>query len=161
MNIAVYPGSFDILSNGHLDIIKRASKIFDKVYVLVSYNINKNNTFNKDERISLIKKCTSSLPNIIIDSYDGLVVDYCKEHNINIIIRGIRGYNDFDAEYNLATFNSNINNNIETIVLFSKNENRYISSSAIKELIKFNCDISSYVPKEIVEDVLNKYKLKG
>lgn len=158
MSSAVYPGSFDILSNGHLDIIKRASKIFDKVYVLVSYNMNKNNTFNKDERISLIKKCTSNLPNIIVDSYDGLVVDYCKNNNINIIIRGIRNYNDFDNEYNLATFNNNINNNIETIVLFSNNENRYISSSAIKELIKFNCDISSYVPKEILIDILNKYK---
>ncbi len=157
MSNAVYPGSFDILSNGHLDIIDRASKMFDKLYILVSYNINKNNIFSKNERIELIKKCTNKYPNIIIDSYDGLVVDYCKINNINIIIRGIRNYNDFDNEYNLNIFNKNISNDIETIILFSKNEYRYISSSSIKELIKFNCDISKYVPEIIINDIKNKF----
>ncbi len=157
MNNAVYPGTFDILSNGHLDIIDRASKMFDKLYILVSNNIYKNNLFSKDERVNLIKKCTSKYPNIIIDSHDGLVVDYCKKNNINIIIRGIRNYTDFDNEYNLANFNKDINNNIETIILFSKNEYRYVSSSTIKELIKFNCDISNYVPNEIITDIKNKF----
>jgi len=154
----VYPGSFDPISNGHLDIIKRAAKLFDEVHVLVSYNMFKKTTFTKDERIELIKLATSNLTNVIVTAYDGLVVNYCKDNQISIIIRGMRNYSDYENEFQLFQYNKDINPNVETVILLPSSKNQFISSSAIKELVTFGLDISKYVPKAIVDKVTEKLK---
>ena len=101
---AVYPGSFDPLSNGHLDIIKRASKMLDEVHVVVSYNIEKKSTFTVEERVNMIKLVTKDLPNVQVHSYSGLIVNYCKENGINLLIRGLRNYKDYETEFSLYQF---------------------------------------------------------
>ncbi len=158
MKKCVYPGSFDPISNGHLDIIKRAAKLFDEVHVVVSYNMFKKSAFTKDERIELIKLATSNLTNVIVTAYDGLVVNYCKENQINIIIRGMRNYSDYENEFQLFQYNKDINPSVETVILLPSSKNQFISSSAIKELVSFGLDISKYVPKAIVDKVVEKLK---
>lgn len=158
MKKAVYPGTFDPISNGHLDIIIRASKVFDEVYILVSNNIDKKTAFTSTERVEMIKRVTSRLKNVIVECYDGLVVNYCKEKGINIIIRGLRNYSDYENEFNLFQFNRDLNPNVETILMMPTTKNQVVSSSAIKELVTFDADISKYVPKEIVNDIINKMK---
>ena len=155
---AVYPGSFDPLSNGHLDIILRASKMLDEVHIVVSSNIKKTSTFTVEERINMIKMVTKDIANIHVTSYDGLVVNYCKENGINILIRGLRNYQDYENEFSLFQFNRDINPDIETILMLPSSKNQFVSSSAIKELVTFNCDISQYVPSEIKDIIVNKYK---
>ena len=157
---AVYPGSFDPISNGHLDIIERASKMLDEIHIVVSYNIKKTTTFTVLERIEMIKTVTKHINNVYVTSYDGLIVNYCKENNINILIRGLRNYQDYENEFSLYQFNRDINPNIETILMLPSSKNQFVSSSAIKELVTFNCDISQYVPAEIKEKITNKYKTK-
>lgn len=160
MKKAVYPGSFDPFSNGHLDIVERASKLFDEVHIVVSNNIFKKTIFTVQERIEMIQACVGHLPNIHITSYDGLVVQYCREHQISIIIRGLRNYNDYENEYSLFQYNKDIMPNVETVLLFPSTRNQIISSSAIKELVEFDCDISKYVPRSIAETIVQKMKSK-
>ena len=157
---AVYPGSFDPVSNGHLDIIERASKMLDEIHIVVSYNIKKTTTFSIEERIAMIKLVTRNIPNVYVTSYDGLIVNYCKENNINILIRGLRNYQDYENEFSLFQFNRDINPNIETILMLPSSKNQFVSSSAIKELVTFDCDISSYVPIEVKDIIIKKYKNK-
>lgn len=158
MRKAVYPGSFDPFSNGHLDILKRATQLFDEVHILVSNNINKKYHFSTEERVQLIQKCVGNLEHIVIASYNGLVVNYCKEHQIQVIIRGLRNYTDYETEFNLFQYNKDIAPKVETILLLPSTKTQFVSSSAIKELVTFGCDISRYVPKAIVEDVIQKLK---
>lgn len=158
MKKALYPGSFDPFSNGHLDIVKRASKLFDELHILVSNNITKKNNFSVSERISMIQRCVASIPNVIVDDFDGLVVKYCLEHKIDVIVRGLRNYNDYENEFNLFQYNKDIAPTIETILFLPSTKNQFVSSSAIKELVTFNCDISKYVPKEIESDIIKKLK---
>ena len=160
MKKAVYPGSFDPISNGHLDIITRASKMLDELHIVVSYNIKKATTFSVAERIAMIEKVTQDLPNVFVTSYNGLIVNYCKENNINILIRGLRNYQDYENEFSLFQFNRDINPDIETILMLPSSKNQFVSSSAIKELVTFNCDISSYVPEQIKDLIINKYRIK-
>ena len=157
---AVYPGSFDPVSNGHLDIIERASKMLDEVHIVVSCNIKKTTTFSVEERIAMIKLVTENIPNVYVTSYDGLIVNYCKENNINILIRGLRNYQDYENEFSLFQFNRDINPNIETILMLPSSKNQFVSSSAIKELVTFDCDISSYVPIQVKDMIIKKYKSK-
>lgn len=158
MSKAVYPGSFDPFSNGHLDIVKRASKLFDEIHVLVSNNIFKKTIFTATERIEMIKDCTKDIPNLIVTSFDGLVVQYCKENEISVIIRGLRNYTDYEAEFSLYQYNKDIYSKVETILLLPSTKTQFVSSSAIKELLNFNCDISKYVPQEIEQQIINKMK---
>ena len=137
MKKCVYPGSFDPITNGHLDVIIRASKIFDEVVVLIGNNISKKALFTVEEKIDMIKQVTKDYPNIKVECFSGLIVDYCKNNNIDIIIRGIRNYSDYESEYDLYQHNSNINSNIETLLMMPKPENISISSSSIKEFLKF------------------------
>lgn len=158
MKIALYPGSFDPLSNGHLDIIKRASMLFDKVYILVSINATKTYIFSDKERVELVKKACSGLKNVVIESSQELVIDYARKVKASCIIRGLRNHSDFDAEMQLYHFNHAIESSIETIFLFPTVNNLFLSSSSIKELVMFNADIAPYVPSCIKDEIEQKLK---
>ena len=158
MRKAVYPGSFDPISNGHLDLIKRASKLFDEVHILISHNISKKYAFTVEERIEMVSDSVKGLKNVIVTASDELVVKYCKENQINIIIRGLRNYSDYENEFSLFQYNRDIYPGIETVLLMPTTKNQVVSSSAIKELVLFDCDISKYVPACIKDRVINKYK---
>lgn len=156
MKIAVYPGSFDPISNGHLDIIRRAAKVFDKLYVVVSVNPVKNYCFTTEERVYMLKTATKDLENVIIEYDDGLVLNYAKARKANVIIRGMRNILDYENEISLFQFNHTIDSSIDTFVLFPSSNNLFLSSSSIKELVKFNSDITPYVPAELVNYIKEK-----
>ena len=158
MTKAIYPGTFDPITEGHLDIIKRAAKTFDEVYVAIMVNKNKNCTFSLEERIKFIKKCTRNIKNVKVVSDNCLTVDLAKKLNCNVIVRGIRALTDYEYELAQATTNLTLNNKIETCLFVAKPELSFISSSIIKELAIFGGDISSYIPKAIVKEVTNKLK---
>lgn len=158
MKIAVYPGSFDPISNGHLDIIKRASCLFDKLYVLVSINPNKKYVFNDVERVEMMKKVCKDIKNVEVCSSSNLVLNFAIKNNARYLVRGLRNHNDFDNEMQLFQFNHSINSNIETILLFPSANNLFLSSSSIKELVKFNSDISNYVPSVLKDEIETKLK---
>lgn len=154
----VYPGTFDPISNGHVDIIERASKMFEEVHVLVGNNIFKKTTFSFEERIEMVKECVKHLNNVVVVSYDGLVVEYAKKNQINVIVRGMRNYSDYENEFSLFQYNRDIYPSVDTILLMPKTRLQVVSSSAIKELLTFGCDISKYVPKCILQKILDKFK---
>lgn len=156
MKIAVYPGSFDPVSNGHIDIIKRAAKIFDTLYVLVSVNPVKKYCFSTEERVNMLKIATKDLNNVIVESDDRLVLKFAKEKNANVIIRGLRNIIDYENEISLFQFNRSIDHEIDTFILFPSSNNLFLSSSSIKELVKFGSDISPYVPSELVDFITKK-----
>lgn len=159
MKIAIYPGSFDPLSNGHLDIIKRASKLFDKLYILVSLNPKKKYIFTDEERVEIVKKSCESIENVEVIATKKLVLDFARQVNACCIVRGVRNHNDFDSEMQLFQFNHTIDSNIETMLLFPSANNLFLSSSSIKELVMFNSDISPYVPsvvKQQIETILKE-----
>ncbi len=155
---AIYAGSFDPISNGHLDIIKRAAKLYDELHIVVSNNILKKYTFTVEERIDMLRLATVGIKNVIITAYDGLVVNYAKENKIRILIRGMRNYSDYENEFNLYQYNKDLAPEIETLIMMPSTKNLFISSSAIKELVTFNCDISKYIPKIVNDIVVNKIK---
>ncbi len=160
MKKAVYPGTFDPLTIGHLDIIKRAARFVDELHVVVADNYKKSPTFTSDERMEMIQRVTTDVPNIIVTTTTDLVVRYAQKNNIDLIIRGLRNIQDYENEYALYQFNRNLYRNIETIILFPSSRNHFVSSSAIKELIVHHADISPYVPKEIIHDVQEKFRPK-
>ncbi|HNZ77136.1 MAG TPA: pantetheine-phosphate adenylyltransferase [Bacilli bacterium] len=158
MKIAVYPGSFDPVSNGHLDIIKRVSSIFDTVYILVSFNPNKKYCFTDEERVEMMKIATKEIPNVIVEGSSSLVLDYARSKKASVIIRGLRNFIDYQNEITLFQFNRSIDNKIDTFILFPSADNLFLSSSAIKELVLFGGDISNYVPHDLVEYITNIIK---
>ncbi|HHX81241.1 MAG TPA: pantetheine-phosphate adenylyltransferase [Acholeplasmataceae bacterium] len=153
MKIAVYPGSFDPVSNGHLDIIRRAAKIFDLVYVLVSINPQKHYVFTTAERKELLEESTKDLENVKVESYQGLVLEFAKEKGASVIIRGVRNVLDYQNEITLFQFNYSIDRNIDTFVLFPSTNNLFLSSSGIKELVMFGKDITKFVPEKLAERI--------
>jgi len=158
MKIAIYPGSFDPITNGHLDIIKRSAKVFDEVIVLVLVNPNKKGLFDIDERVKLIEKVTSSLENVKVESYNGLLVDFMKERNSRVIIKGLRAISDFEYEFQMALMNNKLDPNVETVFMMTRAEYSYLSSSSIKQVAVFGGCIKGLVPDEIINDVLLKSK---
>ena len=158
MKKAVYPGSFDLFTNGHLDIIQRASKLVDELHVLVADNHEKVPVFTIEERVKMVSLVTSHLPNVVVKATDQLVVNYAKENDIIMIIRGLRNLLDYVGEYRLYSFNKTLDADIETVIMFPSVENHYVSSSAIKELVAHDVDISRYVPNQILPMILEKYK---
>ena len=152
MNIAIYPGSFDPITNGHLDMIIRSSKLFDKVIVLIANNPNKVCRFSLTSRVRMIKEATKDISNVEVDSYDGLTVNYAKEHNAKAIIRGLRVVSDFEYEWSYAAANEFINKDIEMVFLMAHKELTFTSSSTIDELYRSGVDISSLVPSIVIEE---------
>ena len=152
MNIAIYPGSFDPITNGHLDMIIRSSKLFDKVIVLIANNPNKVCRFSLTSRVRMIKEATKDISNVEVDSFDGLTVNYAKEHNAKAIIRGLRVVSDFEYEWSYAAANEFINKDIEMVFLMAHKELTFISSSTIDELYRSEVDISSLVPSIVIEE---------
>ena len=150
MRIAVYPGSFDPITNGHLEILNRALNIFDKVIMLVAINPNKKTRFSPEERVAMIKEAVND-PRVEVDSYNGLTVKYAKEHGASHLIRGLRAVTDFEYEFSLASANDFIDQSIDTIFLMSKAEKSFINSSMIMELFQNGVDISSLVPPSVIK----------
>ena len=155
-NICIYPGSFDPITNGHMDIIERSSKIFDSIIVAVLVNFSKTPMFSVEERMELIKKSTQHFKNVEIDSFDGLLVHYLKEKNVNIVIRGLRAISDFEHEFSMAALNTHMYPKIETILMMTRTENSFLSSSFIKDIARNKGDISDFVPPQIVSDITKK-----
>ena len=151
MKIAIYPGSFDPITNGHLDVLARAAQMFDKVIILVAINADKKGRFPIEERVAMIKESISQFNNVEVDSYDGLTVEYAKAHNSKFLIRGLRAVTDFDYEFQLAAANEYADPSIDTVFLMSKAEKSFINSSAIIELAKKGIDVSGLVPPAVVK----------
>ena len=150
MRIAIYPGSFDPITNGHLDILNRTLEIFDKVIVLVAVNPNKKSRFSTEDRIAMIKEAVDN-PNVEVDSYEGLTVEYAKAHGAKHLIRGLRAVTDFEYEFQLATANDFIDPSIDSVFLMSKNDKSFINSSMIVELYRQGQDVSSLVPPSVIK----------
>lgn len=151
--IGVYAGSFDPVTVGHEDIIRRAAQLCDKLYVTVMYNINKQGCFTVDQRVELLSKVTSSIPSVEVTSWDGLMVDYVRKTGANFVVRGIRGMRDLESERDLAELNARLLPGLETIFLLSKPELGCISSSAVREAALFGADYSRFVPSCILDDI--------
>lgn len=158
MKVAVYPGSFDPITYGHLDIIKRASQMFDKVIVAVMCNSAKTPLFTLDERVKMIRESVSDLNNVYVESFSGLLIDYCKKENIHIVIRGLRAITDFEYELQIAQTNKELSHNeVDTVFLTTSLQYSYLSSSVVKEVASYNGDITPCVPDFVADTLYKKY----
>ena len=153
MKVAVYPGSFDPITNGHMDVLNRAVSIFDKVIVLVAVNPDKKSRFSVEERVEMIKEAVSDLPNVEVDSYNGLTVKYAREHNATHLIRGLRAVTDFEYEYQLASANALADNSIDMVFFMSRGETSNLTSSTIIQLAKNGVDVSKLVPPSVYKRI--------
>ncbi len=161
--VAIYPGTFDPITYGHIDVIKKALKLFDKIVVGVSNVNNKNYLFSSEERINIVYKALFkdlklNQKKISIVSFSSLTTDLCKKYKSNIILRGLRAVSDFEYEFQLAGMNRKLNNNIETIFLMSDVENQIISSKFVKEIVKLNGDIKKFTTKSTIKSLKEKYE---
>ncbi len=159
-NIAVCPGSFDPITNGHLDIIKRGAKVFDKVYVCVLNNSSKQPLFSVEERCDLIKEVTSHIPNVVVESYKGLLIDYANEKNAQAILRGLRAVSDFEYEMQITSMNRVLDDTIETFFMMTNNQYSFLSSSIVKEIAKYKGDISELVPNAVERALKHKFMVE-
>lgn len=159
--IAVCPGSFDPITNGHLDIISRGAKIFDKVYVSILNNSGKKPLFTVEERVELIKEATKDIPNVIVDCFDGLLVEYAESIGACAIIRGLRAVSDFEYEMQMTSMNRLLNNKIETFFMMTKNQYSFLSSSIVKEIARFHGNIKPLVPPVVEAALREKFRESG
>jgi pantetheine-phosphate adenylyltransferase len=149
MRTVIYPGSFDPLTNGHLDVIQRATKLFDKVIVAVAQNDSKNPLFTLAERTALAKEATTHLPQVEVDSFDGLLVNYVESCGGQAVVRGLRAISDFEFEFQLALMNRKLNERVETIFMMPKDTYTFLSSRIVKEIARLGGDVSSFVPAHV------------
>lgn len=156
VKIAVYPGSFDPVTCGHIDIIKRSCKLFDKVIVAVLNNSSKSPLFSVDERVELINKCIGDLPNCEVQSFGGLLVDFVKESGAHTVIRGLRAISDFEYEFQMALLNKKLSPDVETVFMVTNLNCLYISSSVVKEICRFGGKTDGLIPEEIIMDIKDK-----
>ena len=156
MRIAVCPGSFDPVTNGHLDIFERASKIFDRLIVAVFHNPNKKPLFTMEERVEMLRKATAAISNVTVDGFSGLLTDYVRQQNSTIIVRGLRALSDFEYEFQRALLIKKVAPEMETVFMMTSNEYSFVSSTGIKELAKFGGMIGDLVPKAVEEQVLRR-----
>lgn len=160
--IAVYPGSFDPITNGHLDIIQRSATTFDKVIVAVLENPDKKNPlFEISERVNLIKRVTVNIPNVEVESFKGLLINYMHSKNANIIIKGLRALSDFEYEFQMALLNNKLDKSVETLFMMTNSKYSYISSSSVKQIAMYDGCIKELVPDEIIKDVICKMNEKN
>ncbi|MDD6401460.1 MAG: pantetheine-phosphate adenylyltransferase [Lachnospiraceae bacterium] len=158
MSVAIYPGSFDPVTLGHLDIIKRASKIFDHVIIGVLNNTSKTPLFSSEERVNMLRDVLCDIDNVSVESFNGLLVDFAKQKNTNVIIRGLRALTDFDLEMQMAQSNRMVAPDVDTIFLSTSLEYSYLSSSVVKEYARYGVDVKEFVPECIVSKLLDKMK---
>jgi len=159
MKKAVYPGSFDPVTLGHLDIIKRASEMFDVLIVSVLNNTAKSPLFSVENRVKMLQEATKDIPNVVVDSFSGLLIDYCKENDIHIAVRGLRAITDFEYELQIAQVNRKFSEDeVDTIFLTTSLEYAYLSSSTVKEIARYGGDVSQCVPDFVNQEIKNIYK---
>ena len=152
MKIAIYPGSFDPVTSGHLNIIQRASKIFDRLIVCVMVNAGKKPMFTQEERVDLIRRVTADLPNVEVDCSDELLAEYAKRKGSCVIVKGLRAGSDFENEFQMAMINRKINPDLDTMFLTADHQYMYMSSSTVKELGRYDADVSEFLPEAIIPD---------
>lgn len=155
--VAVYPGSFDPLTNGHIDIIKRISALYDEIYVAVLINTNKKEFFSIEERVQLIQNEIRDFENVKVASFHGLLVDFCKQNNVGVIIRGLRAVSDYEYEMQIAQMNRSLNKDVETVFLMTNTKYSFLSSSIVKEVARFGGDIKEIVPEKVAEKLEEKF----
>ncbi len=160
MKTAIYPGSFDPITKGHLDVLRRAADIFDKVILCVSVNINKKSFLPIEDRIMLVKEVINDIPNTEVDSFDGLTIEYAKKRNANVLIRGLRAVSDFEYEMRLSQANSALCREIHTVFLITKPKYNFISSGTVREVALMKGDVSKFVPEPVAKYLELKY-MKG
>ncbi len=156
MKTAVYPGSFDPITLGHLNIIKRTARVFDKVYVCVMKNSDKNPLFTREERVELIWRTVKHLGNVEVETADGLLVDYAKSKGASVVVKGLRAVSDFDWEFQMALANRKINPAIDTLFMAASEKYTFLSSTVVKEMAKYGADLRDFVPREIIDDIVKK-----
>lgn len=161
MKIAIYPGSFDPVTIGHLNIIQRAAHIFDRLIVCVMVNAGKNPIFSLEERVDLIRRVTADIPNVEVDSSSDLLAEYAKRRGSCVIVKGLRAGSDFENEFQMALINKKINPELDTMFLTAESQYMYLSSSMVKELGSYGVDLTDFLPKEIISDFQNKLGKKG
>lgn len=160
MKIAIYPGSFDPITSGHLNIIRRAATIFDKLIVCVMVNAGKNPMFTQEERVDLIRRVTQDIPNVEVDSSNALLAEYAKEKGSCVIVKGLRAGSDFENEFQMALINRKINPTLDTMFLTAESQYMYLSSSTVKELGNYDVDLTDFLPEQIIDDFKERVKLK-
>jgi len=149
MRTAIYPGSFDPLTNGHLDVIQRATKLFDRVIVAVAKSESKHPLFTLEERLPLVRQAVSELPNVEVDAFECLLVEYAVQRSASAIVRGLRAVSDFEFEFQLALMNRNLDERVETIFMMPKDTYTFLSSRIVKEIARLNGDVSAFVPAHV------------
>lgn len=154
MSIAIYPGSFDPITNGHLNIIARAAKSFDKLIVCVMVNGDKHPMFTLEERVEMIRRVTKDMDNVEVESSNALLADYARERNARVIIKGLRAMSDFEREFQMAIINHKLNPGLDTMFLTAEHQFMYLSSSVVKEMGHYQVDLSDFLPQEIIPDFL-------
>ncbi|HHX60170.1 MAG TPA: pantetheine-phosphate adenylyltransferase [Epulopiscium sp.] len=158
MKVGIYPGSFDPVTNGHIDIIRRSAKLVDTLVVAILQNTNKNSLFSEEERIKLLYDSCTDIENLQIECFSGLLVDFAKAKKADLIIRGLRALTDFEYEFQMAQMNKHLYPDVETIFLVTDVKYSFLSSSAIKEVAKFGGSVSDFVPQIVADQTLDKYK---
>ena len=160
MRRAIYPGSFDPITLGHLNIIKRAAAMFDELIVCVSVNSSKSSgLFTPGERIRLIERVTEGLPNVKVDASQDLVAQYAREHRARVVVRGLRAVSDYESEIRLAMVNAKLNPRLDTVFLYTSPKYAYLSSSVVKEMARYGADLGDFVPRQIIRDVEEKTRM--
>ncbi len=155
LNIAVFPGSFDPITKGHENIVRRALPLFDKIIVAVGHNVDKKSLFTVEQRMDFIRKTFAATPNISVETYDGLTVDFCKKHHVNFLLRGLRNIVDFEFERNIAMINKELLPNLETVFMFTEPAYSHISSTVVRDVMQHGGDVAKFLP-----DALKSYLSK-
>ncbi len=156
MSIAIYPGSFDPITKGHLNIIERAARSFDRLIVCVMVNGDKHPMFSLEERVEMIRRVTSRIENVEVDFSDALLVDYARKRDAHVVVKGLRAVSDFEREFQMAIINHKLNPNLDTMFLTAEHQFMYLSSSAVKEMGRYHVDLSDFLPEDIIPDFITR-----